>query len=115
MDLQTLCVKYLDYSERFSKRTYDEKRTLARRLLTFIKPDTQLINEHSKLKISISRLNPYLEIWGYIPQNHSPRKFCHEMKTAMVFLEKNYNSIYNQAKREKATIYWCVWRVLRYD
>lgn len=39
MDLQTLCVKYLDYAERFSKRTYDEKRTLVRRLLSFVEPD----------------------------------------------------------------------------
>ena len=34
-----MCVKYLDYAERFSKNTYDEKRTLVRRLLTFIEPD----------------------------------------------------------------------------
>jgi integrase len=40
-DLQTLCIKYLDYAERFSKRTYDEKRTLSRRLLTFIEPDNR--------------------------------------------------------------------------
>jgi hypothetical protein len=44
-----LCVKYLDYAERFSKRTYDEKRTLVRRLLTSIEPDTPVYKITSEM------------------------------------------------------------------
>ena len=33
MDLMTFCNKYLDYAERFTKRTYDEKKALSRRII----------------------------------------------------------------------------------
>jgi integrase len=42
----------LDYAERFSKRTYDEKRTLVRRVLALIEPDTPVFKIKSETILS---------------------------------------------------------------
>jgi transposase len=83
----------------------------------------QLANRHLKLNLSISTLNRYLKIWKYVPHDKSARHFSQVIKNDLELfesvgescLEKKYQSIYNQAKREKATIFWCSINFLRYD
>ncbi|MBU2547829.1 MAG: tyrosine-type recombinase/integrase [Proteobacteria bacterium] len=40
MDLMTFCTKYLDYCQRYTLKTYDEKRTLCRRVIGAWGPET---------------------------------------------------------------------------
>lgn len=83
----------------------------------------QLANKHLKLNLSMSTLIRYLKLWNYIPYEPSPRRFCQDIKFDIEFFKKenefiitkDYHSIYNRAKREKATIFWCDINPLRYD
>lgn len=83
----------------------------------------QLAYKQIKINLSSSTLNRYLKKWNYIPYKPSPRRFCQDVKSDINFLKnenvfcltKDYHSIYNQAKREKATIFWCDINPLRYD
>jgi transposase len=85
---------------------------------------TELIKNFFNIKIPTSTLNRYLRNWKYIPQDTSPRQFCREIIVDIEFfenykeifcLEKDYRFIYNLARREKATVFWCNVNFLRYD
>ena len=84
---------------------------------------SQLAVKKLELKLPVSTLNRYLRFWKYIPLGASSQQFCRKIKFDIEFfesidaycLEKKYKSIYNRAKREKATIFWCAVNFLRYD
>jgi hypothetical protein len=84
----------------------------------------ELIKNYFNIKKPSSTLNRYLRAWKYISQDTSPRRLCQEIIVDIVFfedyeeifcLEKDYRFIYNLARREKATIFWCNVNFLRYD
>ena len=65
-----------------------------------------LIEKRYGLSLSIWTIGRYLKRWGFTPQKPVRRSFEQDSKKVREWLEKEYPSIRNLAKREKAGIYW---------
>lgn len=66
----------------------------------------QLIKQETGIEMPIRTVGEYLKRWGFTPQK--PVKFAYERKPEMVkkWLEETYPGIREQAKTERADIYW---------
>lgn len=67
----------------------------------------ELIWKRYKLKVSISTVGRYLQIWGFSPQKPVYKAYEQQPMEVKKWLEKEYPSIKAQAKRDKAEIHWC--------
>lgn len=66
----------------------------------------QLIEKRFDIQLSVWTVGRYLKRWGFTPQKPVRRAFEKNPGAVRRWLEEEYPSIKNQAKREKAVIYW---------
>lgn len=66
----------------------------------------QLIEHRFGISLSIWTVGRYLKRWGFTPQKPMRRAFEQDSEAVRYWLEKEYPSIRQQAKREGALIYW---------
>lgn len=66
----------------------------------------QLIENRFGIQLSVWTAGRYLKRWGFTPQKPVRRAFEKNPKAVCRWLEEEYPAIRNQAKREKANIYW---------
>lgn len=65
-----------------------------------------LIEKRYGLSLSIWTIGRYLKRWGFTPQKPVRRSFERDSKKVRNWLKKEYPTIRDLAKREKAGIYW---------
>lgn len=66
----------------------------------------KLIHQKFRKRLSIWTVGRYLKRWGFSPQKPVRRAFEQKPKEVQQWLEKEYPAIRQQAKREKALIFW---------
>ena len=67
---------------------------------------SQLIERRFGIKLSVWTVGRYLKRWGFTPQKPLRRAYEQNNKEVQHWLQEKYPTIRQQAKQEKATIYW---------
>jgi transposase len=75
----------------------------------------ELIASRFGIDFSLTTVGRYLKRWGFTPQKPVRRAFEQNPKAVRAWLEDEYPAIRQQAKREKAAIYWADEMGLRSD
>jgi transposase len=66
----------------------------------------QLIERRFGIKLSVWTMGRYLKRWGFSPQKPIRRAYEQDDKAVQQWLKEKYPAIRQQAKHEKAIIYW---------